>query len=89
MTAYAAFTGCFVVLVVINGASLWKGFHTLPFLSSYMIVSLTEHIIITPTVADSRIGSGVFSTMGSVEAWPRRWRGELVVCGPFESSEGD
>jgi amino acid transporter len=39
MTAYAAFTGCFVVLIVINGVSLWKGFHDLPFLSSYVIVS--------------------------------------------------
>lgn len=92
MTAYAAFTGCFAVLIVINGASLWKGFHSFSFLSSYMIVSqLTRPLEkkIFEFVADSSTGSGVFRIMGAAEACARRGRGELVVCRPFESSEGD
>jgi yeast amino acid transporter len=39
--AYVAFAGCLFVLIVANGASLWNGFHQLPFLSSYLIVSNT------------------------------------------------
>ncbi|KAH8697603.1 putative proline-specific permease [Talaromyces proteolyticus] len=36
--AYIALTGCIFVLIVVNAASLWNGFHKLPFLSSYLIV---------------------------------------------------
>lgn len=42
LLAYAALTGCLFILVVANGTSLWKGFHPLPFLSSYLIVSGTD-----------------------------------------------
>jgi yeast amino acid transporter len=38
--AYAALTGCVFVLVIANGASLWNGFNTMPFLSSYLIVRI-------------------------------------------------
>lgn len=38
-TGYMALIGCLFLLVVCNGAFLWKGFHPEPFLSSYLIVS--------------------------------------------------
>ncbi|KAL2841863.1 amino acid permease-domain-containing protein [Aspergillus pseudoustus] len=36
--AYVALAGCLFVLVVANGAYLWKGFHKFPFLSSYLFI---------------------------------------------------
>lgn len=36
--AYLALTGCIFVLIVANGAALWKGWHHLPFLSAYLMV---------------------------------------------------
>ncbi|KAL2812739.1 amino acid permease-domain-containing protein [Aspergillus granulosus] len=36
--AYVALAGCIFVLVVANGAYLWRGFHKFPFLSSYLFV---------------------------------------------------
>ncbi|KAI1375787.1 amino acid permease-domain-containing protein [Hypoxylon crocopeplum] len=40
VTAYMSFAACILILLVINGASLWKGFHPDAFLSSYLIVIL-------------------------------------------------
>lgn len=37
--AYMALIGCLFLLVVSNGAAVWKGFHVLPFLSAYLVVS--------------------------------------------------
>ncbi|KAL4959993.1 amino acid permease/ SLC12A domain-containing protein [Aspergillus stella-maris] len=36
--AYAALAGCLFILIIANGASLWKDFHNFPFLSSYLFV---------------------------------------------------
>jgi hypothetical protein len=38
LLAYLALAGCVFVLVVANGAALWKDFHLLPFLSAYLAV---------------------------------------------------
>ncbi|KAI0169819.1 amino acid permease-domain-containing protein [Hypoxylon sp. FL1284] len=38
VTAYLGLAACLVILVVINGASMWKEFHYAPLLSSYLIV---------------------------------------------------
>lgn len=38
LLAYLAFAGCLFILIVANGASLWKEFNIVPFLSSYLIV---------------------------------------------------
>ncbi|OTA55634.1 hypothetical protein K449DRAFT_310879, partial [Hypoxylon sp. EC38] len=38
VTAYLGLVACLVIMLVINGAALWKKFHTEPFLSSYLIV---------------------------------------------------
>ncbi|KAI1102621.1 amino acid/polyamine transporter I [Jackrogersella minutella] len=37
-TAYFGLIACLFILLVVNGASLWNGFHTQAFLSSYLIV---------------------------------------------------
>ncbi|KAL4951066.1 amino acid permease-domain-containing protein [Aspergillus filifer] len=36
--AYIALAGCLFILIIANGAFLWKGFHKFPFLSSYLFV---------------------------------------------------
>jgi amino acid transporter len=36
--AYLALAGCLFILLVTNGAFLWKGFHKFPFLSGYLFV---------------------------------------------------
>ncbi|KAL2869111.1 uncharacterized protein BJX67DRAFT_371069 [Aspergillus lucknowensis] len=36
--AYIALAGCLFILIVANGAFLWKGFHKLPFLSAYLFI---------------------------------------------------
>ena len=41
LLAYIAFAGCLFVLLVANGAALWKGFHLVPFLASYLTVRQT------------------------------------------------
>ncbi|CAN8095326.1 unnamed protein product [Discula destructiva] len=38
LLAYLAFAGCLFILIVANGASLWKDFKIVPFLSSYLII---------------------------------------------------
>ncbi|KAI2601965.1 amino acid permease-domain-containing protein [Hypoxylon sp. NC1633] len=38
VTAYLSLIACLTLLLVINGASLWKSFNAEPFLSSYLIV---------------------------------------------------
>jgi yeast amino acid transporter len=39
-TAYAAIAGCLFILIIANGASLWKEFNANAFLSAYLAVSL-------------------------------------------------
>jgi amino acid permease len=39
ITAYASLAACLFILVVANGAGLWKEFHIQPFLSAYLAVS--------------------------------------------------
>ncbi|KAK6954051.1 hypothetical protein Daesc_004013 [Daldinia eschscholtzii] len=41
VTAYIGLAGCLLVLLVLDGASLWNGFYVEPFLSSYLLVSPT------------------------------------------------
>ncbi|XXH05953.1 hypothetical protein Hte_012396 [Hypoxylon texense] len=38
LTAYLGLAACLLILLVLNGASLWNGFHVEPFLSAYLIV---------------------------------------------------
>jgi amino acid transporter len=39
ITAYASLLGCLFILVVANGASLWKEVNALPLVSAYLAVS--------------------------------------------------
>lgn len=39
ITAYLSLAACLFLLVVVNGSSLWNGFHVQPFLSAYLAVS--------------------------------------------------
>ena len=39
ITAYISLAACLFLLVVVNGSSLWNGFHVQPFLSAYLAVS--------------------------------------------------
>jgi hypothetical protein len=39
ITAYASLLACLFILIVANGAGLWKEFHVQPFLSAYLAVS--------------------------------------------------
>ena len=39
ITAYASLFACLFILVVANGAGLWKELHIQPFLSAYLAVS--------------------------------------------------
>jgi amino acid transporter len=36
ITAYASLAACLFILIVANGAGLWKEFHVQPFLSAYL-----------------------------------------------------
>ncbi|KAJ5133678.1 uncharacterized protein N7443_004698 [Penicillium atrosanguineum] len=38
--AYLALAGCIFVLIIANGAALWKGWHLLPFLSAYLTIAV-------------------------------------------------
>jgi amino acid permease len=42
ITAYASLAACLFILIVANGAGLWKDFHVQPFLSAYLAVSTTN-----------------------------------------------
>lgn len=39
LTAYLSLLGCLLILVVVNGSTLWSDFYAVPFLSSYLPVS--------------------------------------------------
>jgi len=41
ITAWLSLAACLFILVIANGASLWKEFNIAPFLSAYLAVSLT------------------------------------------------
>ncbi|KAF6790000.1 amino acid transporter [Colletotrichum sojae] len=43
--AHVALGGCLVVLVICNGAFLWKDFHPIPFLSGYLAVRMIAMLI--------------------------------------------
>jgi amino acid permease len=43
ITAYASLIACLFILIVANGAGLWKEFHVQPFLSAYLAVSYLNH----------------------------------------------
>jgi hypothetical protein len=80
LLAYVALIGCVFVLLVANGASLWGGFYSLPFLSSYLIVRETIWLHKRrPTNANrySSPGFGVPCAVGIIEAHPRR---QVVLC---------
>jgi amino acid transporter len=40
ITAYLSLGACLFILVIANGASLWKEFNVPPFLSAYLAVSI-------------------------------------------------
>ncbi|KAI1806705.1 amino acid permease-domain-containing protein [Daldinia bambusicola] len=40
LTAYLGLVGCLLVLLVLQGASLWNGFYVEPFLASYLLVAI-------------------------------------------------
>ncbi|OTB11827.1 hypothetical protein K445DRAFT_26317 [Daldinia sp. EC12] len=40
VTAYIGLAGCLLVLLVLDGASLWNGFYVEPFLSSYLFIAV-------------------------------------------------
>ncbi|KAI0854225.1 amino acid permease-domain-containing protein [Daldinia vernicosa] len=40
VTAYLGLGGCLLILLVLDGAALWNGFYTEPFLSSYLLVAI-------------------------------------------------
>ncbi|KAI0135120.1 hypothetical protein F4814DRAFT_10620 [Daldinia grandis] len=40
VTAYLGLVGCLFILLVLDGAALWNGFYTEPFLSSYLLVAI-------------------------------------------------
>ena len=44
-TAYLAFIGCIFLVVVANGAALWKTFRVKPFLSGYLAVSQSSFTV--------------------------------------------
>ena len=44
-TAYISLAACLFLLVVVNGSSLWNGFHVQPFLSAYLAVSEISTIL--------------------------------------------
>jgi len=39
ITAYASLFACLFILIIANGAGLWKEFHIQPFLSAYLAAS--------------------------------------------------
>jgi len=45
LLAYVALIGCLFVLLVCNNAALWNGWHLMPFLSSYLIVSYSRGLL--------------------------------------------
>lgn len=66
ITAYLSLTACLFILIVANGASLWKDFHVQPFLSAYLAVS--AHIAFQlPTSADDTIADLFRSALGLAE----------------------
>jgi amino acid transporter len=40
ITAYASLFACLFILVIANGAGVWKEFHVQPFLSAYLAVCI-------------------------------------------------
>ena len=68
ITAYASLIACLFILVIANGASLWKDFHVQPFLSAYLAVSC--HCFLHPSshssmaIADLLVSRSVSSCSG-------------------------
>jgi hypothetical protein len=57
ITAYLSLMACLFILIVANGAGLWKEFHIQPFLSAYLAVSLEIGIVFTPANGQSQSAS--------------------------------
>jgi amino acid transporter len=57
ITAYLSLMACLFILIVANGAGLWKEFHIQPFLSAYLAVSLEIGIVFTPANGHSQSAS--------------------------------
>lgn len=70
VTMYLALFGCLFLLFVANGAALWNGFHTTPFLSAYLAVShnlVQEILALTKVDADICLAACLHRILGSIE----------------------
>jgi amino acid permease len=62
ITAYLSLLACLFILIVANGAGLWKEFHIQPFLSAYLAVSIRGQRTSTYTNFHSRFASSRFGS---------------------------
>ena len=71
ITAYASLIACLFILIVANGASLWKEFHMQPFLAAYLAVRLLL-VDVSHRPADNPLALLFLSTMGHTESLEAR-----------------
>jgi len=81
ITAYLSLAACLFILVVANGASLWKEFNTAPFLSAYLEVSLNVHLTLLVLVLTSQPADLFRGPLGIAQSCEE---GTVAACRPVE-----
>jgi hypothetical protein len=80
ITAYVAIASCLFILIIANGASLWKNWNTNAFLSAYLAVSRSQQRQASLRGSNSFVAHLLHRLVGDTKIYKEGSRGSLGTC---------